>query len=92
MSGLEFGNGLERRTTDLFLKWILGMYGTKNERLLSSRVSRVIMGGNNIGEEAQIDEVIKGSFRTQEINERVYSNIASSLDYFESFVKCLSDH
>ena len=50
------------------------------------------MGGNNIGEEAQIDEVIKGSFRTQEINERVYSNIASSLDYFESFVKCLSDH
>ena len=91
VSGLEFGSGIERRLTERFSKWVLGEYGTKNDKLLSSRISRIIMGGGNIGEENQINDVIKGSFRTQEINERVYSNINSSLEYFESFVKQLSD-
>jgi DNA polymerase delta subunit 2 len=87
VSGLEFGNKTEKMTIELLAKWILGHYGTPDERMLSSKVSRIIIGGNSIGEEADIDEVIKGSFRTHDINEKVYANISHSIEQFESFLE-----
>jgi len=91
-SGIEFGNPTEKATTELFTRWMLGQYGTADERLLSSRVSRVVVGGNTIGEESDIDEVMKGSYRTHEINERVYCNLSSAIEQFESFVTKLTQN
>lgn len=91
-SGIEFGNSQEKATIELLARWILGQYGSPDERLLSSRISRIVMGGNNIGEEQDIDEVIKGSFRTHEINEKVYGNLSHAIEQFESFLVEISKH
>lgn len=87
ISGLEFGNKSEKMSIELLTSWILGQYGTSDERVLSSKVSRIIIGGNCIGDESDIDEVVKGSFRTHDINERVYSSISHSFEQFESFLE-----
>lgn len=92
VSGLEFGTKREMTTTALFTRWLLGQYGNPDERLLSSKISRLVIGGNNIGEESDIDEVIKGSFRTHEINERVYTNLADTLEQFEAFLLKTASH
>jgi hypothetical protein len=91
-SGIEFGGPTEKATAELLTRWMCGQYGTADERLLSSRVSRIIIGGNTIGEETDIDEVMKGSYRTHEINERVYSNLSNSVEQFESFVVKLAQN
>lgn len=91
ISGVEFGTNFEKTSAKLFLNWMLGNLGTKNDKLLTSRISHLVIGGNTIGDEQEIDEVIKGSFRTHEINERVYSNLTDALDNFESFLHSLSE-
>ena len=61
-----------------------------------SRVKRVILGGNNIvdlsvkNDFANIDDVVKGSFRAEINNQWVYSKVSESLDYFEQFIHTLS--
>lgn len=92
VSGIEFGNNKEKATIELIARWLMGQFGTNNDRLLSSRISRFIVGGNSIGEENDIDEVVKGSFRTHELNERVYSNISNSIEQFESFLTKISEN
>lgn len=63
VSGLQFGNGEEKLSTELLTRFLLGQIGTREERILNSRVVRIVVGGNSIGEETDIDEVIKGSYR-----------------------------
>lgn len=90
ISGLEFGSITQKAPINLLTQFLTGNYGSKKERLLNSRVARVIIAGNHIGEESDMDSVIKGSYRTFNINEKVYSNISSSLEQFESFIKTIS--
>lgn len=90
VSGMEFGNITQKTPTTMLCQFLCGNYGSKLERQLNSRVARVIIAGNHIAEESDIDEVIKGSFRTHDINEKVYTNISSSIEQFECFVKTIS--
>lgn len=90
VSGLEFGNLSQKTTVNLLAQFLAGNYGNQTERLLNSRVARVVMAGNHIAEEQDIDEVIKGSYRTSEINEKVYTSVSSSIEQFETFVKVVS--
>ena len=90
ISGIEFGNITQKAPITILSQFLCGNYGTKAERQLNSRVTRVVIAGNHIAEEPEIDEVIKGSFRTHDINEKVYTNISSSIEQFECFVKAIS--
>jgi hypothetical protein len=63
VSGLEFGNSDEKVCTEILARFFLGQIGTSDERILNSRIVRIIVGGNSVGEESDIDEVIKGSYR-----------------------------
>jgi DNA polymerase delta subunit 2 len=76
VSGLDFGSSKEKATTEQLLRTLIGQTGTKKEKALMSKVSRVIIGGNNIVDlasndnilEGNIDDVVWGSFRTAENN------------------------
>ena len=39
----------------------------------------------------QIDEVLRGSYRTNKLNQEVYTNISDVIDSFESFLDNLSE-
>lgn len=86
ISGLEFGNMKEKLAIEIMAKFFNGQYGTKEERFLNSRVLRLIIAGNSIGDEKDIDMVIKGSYRTQDLNEKVYNNLSNSIEMFEDFL------
>eukprot|EP00343_Euplotes_focardii_P001345 CAMPEP_0205800516 /NCGR_PEP_ID=MMETSP0205-20121125/2188_1 /ASSEMBLY_ACC=CAM_ASM_000278 /TAXON_ID=36767 /ORGANISM="Euplotes focardii, Strain TN1" /LENGTH=277 /DNA_ID=CAMNT_0053063709 /DNA_START=46 /DNA_END=879 /DNA_ORIENTATION=+ len=90
VSGMEFGSMKEKTSLEILLRFFLGQYGTSDERLLNSRVSRIILAGNNIGEEQDINDIIKGSYRTADLNERTYTNISTSIEQFETFVSSVS--
>lgn len=91
ISGIQFDNGGPTCNSVRLSQWISGETGSDNDRLLSKRISRVVIGGNNLGEETDINEVIKGSFVTHDINEKVYSHVSNSIDDFENFIVKVSD-
>lgn len=87
VSGIAFNGVNIKNETERLAQWICGEYGKPKDQLLSSRITRFIIGGNNIGEEEDINEVIKGSFVTHDINEQVYNSISNSIESFEEFIK-----
>lgn len=48
VGGLEFCNEKEKTSTQILLKTLIGLMGSVEERLLMSKVKRVIIGGNSI--------------------------------------------
>ena len=90
VSGLEFGNMENKISVEILNKFFKGLYGTQDERELNSRVSRIIWAGSHIGEEKDINEVIKGSYRRHDENEKIYSSLSNSIEQFEAFLASLS--
>ena len=90
-SGIQFDNGGPTCNSVRLSQWITGETGSDNDRLLSKRISRIVIGGNSLGEESDINEVIKGSFVTHDVNEKVYNHLTNSIDDFENFIVKISD-
>jgi DNA polymerase delta subunit 2 len=72
------------------LKFVRGEFGTGKDQRLSQQITRAILCGNSTIQPDKADEVLRGSYRTQELNKTVYSTIDKVLDQFELFLDKLT--
>lgn len=102
VSGLRFGySETTNFQTDFLLRFFKGELGStsiKNDmevapesRILASQIKRVVIAGDSMVQPHEIDKVLRGSYRTQETNTKVYKNISDVIDTFESFLDTLSE-
>ena len=91
ISGLELGiENQEKMSIDFLVRFLEGEFGSYKEKLLSSRISRLILWGNNIKQPKNSDEVLRGSYKTSSINHEIYSKLFESMTEFESILLRLS--
>eukprot|EP00347_Sterkiella_histriomuscorum_P019876 403339974 len=86
ISGLEFGSVYNKQTIYQLLQFLRGDFGTEQEQKLSASIKRLIVCGNSIQEVEEQDLVNRGSFRTQKINDNVYTELFEVTDQFEEFL------
>lgn len=102
ISGLKFGYSQSLHfQTEFLLRFFKGELGSTcvkdnqevppDSRLLASQIKRVIIAGDSMVQPQQIDEVLRGSYRTNKLNQEVYSNISDVIDTFETFLDGLSE-
>lgn len=75
---------------DLLLNFMRGETQPKMKQL-SGQIERVVICGNSMTQHDKVDEVLRGSYRTQELNKEVYSSIQASIDRFEKFLEALTE-
>lgn len=68
ISGLEFGVPGDVISAELFLRFIRGELGGVKNQKLSSQISRVIVCGNSIIQPEETDTIMRGSYRTHNVN------------------------
>lgn len=90
ISGLEFGQTTEIMSSELLLRFVRGELGGPKNAKLASLISRVIICGNSIVQPDDADQVLRGSYRVQTLNQRVYKSISDVLDTFEHFLDKMS--
>ena len=91
VSGLEIGTeSQEKMSIDFLIRFLEGEFGSSKEKLLSSKISRLILCGNNIKQPKNSDEVLRGSYKTSSINHEIYSKLFESMTEFESILLRLS--
>lgn len=81
VSGLEFGfPDKQFLSYELLLKFMRGEFGSAKDQNLSKLITRVVLCGNSTIQPDKADEVLRGSFRTQDLNKKVYASIDEVLD------------
>lgn len=51
----------------------------------------MVIAGDSVVQPDQVDEVLRGSYRTSKLNQEVYSDINSVMETFEGFLDQLSE-
>ena len=70
VSGLEFGEPGDIISSELLLRFFRGdLMASQDAVKLASKVSRVIVCGNSIVQPEETDQVLRGSYRTQAMNQ-----------------------
>ena len=58
---------------------------------MASQISRVVIAGDSMIQPEKVDEVLRGSYRTNKLNEEVYGEISTVMDNLEHFIEKLSE-
>eukprot|EP00347_Sterkiella_histriomuscorum_P004668 403359564 len=90
VSGLEFGKTTDVFSSEMLIRFFKGELGGPKNAKLASQISRVVICGNSIVQPEDTDQVLRGSYRVQNLNQRVYKTISDVLDTFELFLHNLS--
>lgn len=70
VSGLEFGEPGDVVSSEILLRFLRGeIFSSPKTVKLASLISRVIICGNSIVQPEEIDQVLRGSYRTQAMNQ-----------------------
>jgi hypothetical protein len=70
-SGLEFGTPGDIMGSELLLRFLRGEISTDAKSMkLASLISRVVICGNSIVQPEETDQVLRGSYRTQAMNQQ----------------------
>lgn len=71
VSGLEFGTPGDIISTELLLRFLRGeMFSSPKNVELASLITRVVICGNSIVQPEETDQVLRGSYRTQAMNQQ----------------------
>lgn len=71
VSGLEFGEPGDVISSEILLRFLRGeMFSSPNNVKLASMITRVVFCGNSIVQPEQTDQVLRGSYRTQAMNQQ----------------------
>ena len=58
---------------------------------LAAQITRLVICGDSVRENVDMDEVHRGSYRTQKINTRVYADIGNTYERFEHWLGTFID-
>lgn len=91
ISGIQFGQSTSQIQADLLLKFLRGEFPDTKSKQLASQISRVVIAGDSMVQPSQVDDVLRGSYRTSKLNQEVYQDISQVMDTFEFFLDQLSE-
>ena len=91
ISGVQFGKVSTQIHADLLLKFFRGEFADSKSRQLAAQIQRVVIAGDSMVQPDQVDEVLRGSYRTSKLNQEVYGDISSVMETFEAFLDQLSE-
>ncbi|TNV79812.1 hypothetical protein FGO68_gene15306 [Halteria grandinella] len=89
VSGLEFGN---QNNTEYLLYLKRFFRGEHGDAMLASKINRLIIAGNSIQEPQEQDNVNRGSYRTHDLNIKVYSQLIDLTDQLENYLTQLTQY
>ena len=69
ISGIQFGKVSTQIHADLLLKFFRGEFADSKSRKLATQIQRVVIAGDSMVQPDQVDEVLRGSYRTSKLNQ-----------------------